>query len=68
MPAALPEKVLLVTVSVPRFEMPPPSLPEKVLSVTVSVPRSLNMGTSLQLAMVRFWIELRSRHRWWCRR
>ena len=41
-PALLPEKVLLVTVSVPTLAMPPPPmpalLPEKVLLVTVSVP------------------------------
>ena len=46
--ALLPEKVLLVTVSVPPvLTMPPPALlallPEKVLLVTVSVPPSLKM-------------------------
>jgi hypothetical protein len=41
--ALLPEKVLLVTVTVPMLKMPPPLpsnalLPEKALLVTVSVP------------------------------
>ena len=40
--AVLPEKVLLVTVSVPTLAIPPPVpreiLPEKVLLATVSVP------------------------------
>src|SRR6516164_8333051 len=40
-PAELPDRVLLLTVSVPPFAMPPPSkaeLPDRVLLLTVSVP------------------------------
>src|SRR6266478_4958854 len=66
LPAPLPEKVLLVTVSVPPlfWMAPPPAplalalLPEKVLLVTLAVPL-LKMAPPFveaePLAMVRFW-------------
>ena len=64
--ALLPEKVLLVTVSVASLKMAPPLLeallPEKVLSVTVSMPSfkiapppGMLSKPAKPLAMVRFW-------------
>ena len=54
--ALLPEKVLLLTVSPPKLEIPPPAwpalLPEKVLLLTVTVLVLLEMPPPLLLALL----------------